>query len=165
MTRPRIVSTSATRSPRRSASRGPAPARPRTRRVLPAVWGALFVLGGIAIWASLGRRSEPLPEVWKQTAQEERSVGALEAEVRPGGGRQGDLLRLEWPAHPSAKGYRVRFVTQDGYGPAPVTLSSTVFLYDLATNVLHLPEAFDWEVTAVLADGSEIVSPPRRYPD
>jgi hypothetical protein len=38
-----------------------------------------------------------------------------------------------------------------------------VFLYDLASNVLGLPSRFTWQVTALMADGSEVVSPARAF--
>ena len=84
---------------------------------------------------------------------------ALRTDVRPGGGVQGDLLRLEWPQHPRAQEYQIRFRDSGGSGPAPVTVSGTVFLYDMKSNALRLPEKFTWEVSAVLPDGSEIVTP------
>ena len=37
-----------------------------------------------------------------------------------------------------------------------------MFLYDLRSNVLHLPDTFEWDVTAELPDGSEVVTPSKR---
>jgi len=157
------------------ASRRPLvePRRPRpVRRPVPAsrrrnpipLWGALFLVGGAVIWFSLsGPRREPaVPDVWHETRGEETAV-QLQSELRPGGDVHGDLLKLEWPAHPNAREYRVRFRDARGAGPAPVVVQGNVFLYDLRSNALHLPPAFTWDVTAVLPDGSEVVTPPRRF--
>jgi hypothetical protein len=132
--------------------------------VLPLLWGLLFVVGGITVWLSIPRPDEDLPGAWKQTAGAEVAPTELVSSVRPGGARQGSLLRLEWPAHPTATGYRLRFRTPDGTARPPVTVQGTVFLYDLHSNALRLPSEFEWQVSAELADGSEILTPAQRFP-
>jgi len=136
--------------------------RPRPGRVSwsPPRWGILLLAGGIATWQSISER-ERLPVAWRQSAGE-GAAAQLQAELRPGGARRGDLLRLEWPAHPSASSYRVRFAAGDGNPRAPISVPGTVFLYDLDSNVLRIPRDFEWEVSAVLEDGSEVVTPAQR---
>jgi hypothetical protein len=125
------------------------------------VWGIVLLAGGLAAWNSVEER-QAVPEAWRETAGPEGPATHMAAELRPGGPRQGDLLRLEWPEHPLASSYSVRFEGADGRGRTPVTVQGTVFLYDLRSNVLHLPNDFDWEVSAVLSDGSEVVTPAQR---
>jgi hypothetical protein len=129
------------------------------------VWGALFLVGGIALWMAVPGTggSSHVPEVWRETTGP-ATTDAMQSNVRTGGALQGDLLRLEWPSHPHAHQYRLRFLDTSGNGPAPVTVQGTVFLYDMRSNALHLPPSFTWEVTAVLTDGSEVVTPRRLFP-
>jgi hypothetical protein len=91
-------------------------------------------------------------------------VSGLASVIRAGGREQNELLRIEWPAHPRAERYLLRFLDESGRGPAPVTVQGTVFLYDLESDVFHLPSTFQWEVTAVLTDGSHVVTPASRFP-
>lgn len=129
------------------------PFSPRAPRA-PVVWGIVLLAGGVAAWHSIVDR-ETVPEAWQETAGPTGPASHMAAELRSGG--PSDLLRLKWPAHPSARSYEVRF---EG-APAPVTVQGTVFLYDLQSNVLNLPSDFDWQVSAVLSDGSEVVTPPQ----
>jgi hypothetical protein len=146
--------------PEPRASNAPAHRPTAQRNVLPLVWSVLFVVGGGLILYTLPNRSKDAPpDVWNPTAT---SAAALKTEIRPGGGQQGDLLRLTWPAHPDAESYRVHFAT-NGVGLTPVNVIGNVFLYDLASNVLGLPAHFTWQVTAVTADGSEVVTPPQSF--
>jgi hypothetical protein len=134
---------------------------PPKRNVLPLVWSVLFLVGGGLILYTLPDRSnDAIPDVWSPTATSD--VTALQTEVRAGGEQQGDLLRLTWPAHPEAESYRVQFAT-NGIGLMPISVNGNVFLYDLASNVLGLPSRFTWQVTALMADGSEVVSPARAF--
>ena len=87
----------------------------------------------------------------------------LRSGTRTTGTDQGDLLRLEWPPHPRAQGYVLRFMDRYGNGPAPLPVQGTVFLYDLESDVLALPREFEWEVSALLPDGSHVVTPRSRY--
>ena len=146
------------------ASSRPSATPDSRRRVLPLLWGVLFVLGGITVWLSIPRSDEDLPEAWKQTSGPEDAPTEMVSSVRPGGALQGSLLRLEWPAHPHATGYRLRFRMPNGAARPPVTVQGTVFLYDLQSNALRLPSEFEWQVSAELADGSEILTPAQRFP-
>jgi hypothetical protein len=128
------------------------------------IWGALLLLGGLGVWWSLPRGSEDVPDAWKESRGPRAGAETLVAETRRPDPAAGQLLRLEWPAHPRAEGYIVRFQDEKGLGPAPVPVQGTVFLYDLQSNVLHLPEVFEWEVLARLPDGSHVVTPLQRYP-
>jgi len=135
-----------------------------TRRPFPlAMWGILLVTGGVLTWAVIPHRRPPVPDVWRISA-----VGAdaqMTSTIRDPGHGAAPLLRLEWPAHPQAVEYRLRFRALDGTpGPTPLAVPTPVFLYDLHSDVLRLPREFEWEVTAVLPDGSEVVSPWRRHP-
>lgn len=143
-----------------SSGAGNSDAAPR-RNVLPLVWSILFLVGGGLILYTLPNRSEEsVPDVWDPAAT--GAVVALKTDVRSGGEQQGDLLRLTWPAHPEAESYRVQFAA-NGIAMTPVEALGNVFLYDLKSNVLGLPSQFTWQVTAVMADGSEVVSPMREY--
>ncbi|NNE43329.1 MAG: hypothetical protein HKN12_03905 [Gemmatimonadetes bacterium] len=157
------MATSAPPRPRRGANprnRATGRSTPRRQGLPPLVFGGLLLLGGVALWVAISPPgSGSVPEVWDGVADEAVATDGLRTEVRPGGGVQGDLLRLEWPEHPRAEKYQIRFRDSGGSGPAPVTVSGTVFLYDLKSNALRLPEKFTWEVSAVLPDGSEIVTP------
>ena len=130
------------------------PFSPRANRG-PVLWGIVLLAGGLAAWHSVADR-ETVPVAWQETAGPSGPASRMAAELRSGG--PSDLLRLEWPAHPRARSYEVRF---EG-ASAPVTVQGTVFLYDLQSNVLHLPSDFGWEVSAVLPDGSEVVTPSQR---
>lgn len=137
---------------------------PRRRRGLhPALFGMLLVAGGVAVWGSVRGDRAAVPEAWDETTGPNGPAAHMVAQVKPSG--PATLLRLEWPAHPAADGYRIRFLDERGVGPAAVPVQSTVFLYDMQTNVLHLPSRFDWVVTAILPDGSEVVTPTRSYPE
>jgi hypothetical protein len=127
--------------------------------------GLLLAAGGLAVWGSIQREDSGVPEVWKETTGPDGPSAQLESQLKPAGPAQGQLLRLEWPEHPNAESYLVEFLDERGVGPAPVPVQSTVFLYDMQTNVLHLPSQFQWVVTAVLPDGSQVVTPSRRYPE
>lgn len=131
-------------------------ARSRTR----AFWGAVLLAGGLATWHSIPSR-EAVPEVWRETAGP-GGTADLAAELRPGDSRGGELLRLEWPAHPRARSYRVRFAGTGGRPRPPIPVQGTVFLYDLRSDVLQLHRDFEWDVSAVLPDGNEVVTPTRR---
>ena len=126
------------------------------------LWGLVFAAGGIAVWiaAPAGKRA---PSPWGQVLEAGAGGEGMGSYVRWTEG-QPEILRLEWPAHPNARSYRLRFRSLDGAPLPPVTLQNTVFLYDLRRDVLDLPESFEWEVAAVLQDGSEIVAPPRTHP-
>jgi hypothetical protein len=135
------------------------------RGLHPLLFGLLLLSGGIATWGvarSGGERG--VPDVWNETSGPDAPVVRMVSELKPAGPAQGKLLRLEWPEHPRAETYRIRFTDAGGYGPAPVPVQSTVFLYDMDTNVLNLPTHFDWTVIAVLPDGSEVITPQRSYP-
>ena len=124
-------------------------------------WGVVFLCGGIAVWSSIRGRSDPVPEVWKATSGPAGRASRMESDVRKSGPHPGDLLRLEWPPHPGAQSYLLR-IRGEGRAPISVNVSGNVFLYDLQSDVLHLPRELEWEVSAVLADGSQAVTPSRR---
>lgn len=155
-------------APDRSTSRSPRdPAAPPRTRVPALAWGALLIFGGAAVWASVPGPAEGrgVPDVWRGTGEPAAAARELQADVREGATHaRGDLLKLWWPAHPRAESYRITF---DGAGmeaPVSVKVRSNLFLYALDSNALHLPPEFTWEVAAVLPDGSEVMTPPRRYP-
>jgi len=155
-------------SPSRTASlpaRDPA-ASPRAH-VPSAAWGALLILGGALVWASVPGPAAhgSLPEVWRGTGESAAAVQELQSGLRPGAARgHGDLLRLWWPEHPLAREYRLTFHGPAGQSTGPVSVRGNIFLYDLDSNALRLPAEFAWEVSAVLPDGSEVLSPARSYP-
>ncbi|MGH2570680.1 MAG: hypothetical protein ACRDGR_05600 [bacterium] len=124
-------------------------------------WGIVLFAGGVATWCSI-EEPQVVPEAWRVTSGPDGPTTHMTAEVRPGGPRQSDLLRLEWPPHPNATAYFVRFEEHDGRSAAPIPVRGTVFLYDLDVNALRLPRSFAWEVGAVLRDGSEVVTPAKR---
>lgn len=129
------------------------------------VWGILLLAGGILTWSVIPRSRPDVPDVWKVSAASSATESQMISTIRELGSDSPTLLRLEWPEHPAAVEYRIRFRTSDGApGPTPLAVRSSVFLYDLQSDVLALPRVFEWEVTAVLPDGSEIVSPWRRHP-
>jgi len=164
MEEPRIVATKTARVP---ATARTAPSSRRggpSGKMLPALWGVLFIVGGLVVWSSISRDDSGMPEVWRETADPAHPERHLVSATRASENPQGDLLRMEWPAHPQAQHYLVRFRDANGRGPAPVSVQGTVFLYDLNSDVLHLPSRFEWEVTAVLVDGSHVVTPSRRFP-
>jgi hypothetical protein len=74
--------------------------RTKKRELLTVLWGVLFLGGGVAVWFATSKKSEPLAEPWRETSG---SVTGLISDTRPSGGEQGNLLRLEWPAHPRAE--------------------------------------------------------------
>jgi hypothetical protein len=115
----------------------------------------------MAAWSAIEER-ERLPDEWCATTGPDGPAARMSAEVRPGGPRQSDLLRLEWPPHPSATSYLVHFRRSDGRKASPIEMRGTVFLYDLDANAMRLPMSFVWEVSALLPDGSEVVTPARR---
>ncbi|MEZ5064230.1 MAG: hypothetical protein R3B81_05815 [bacterium] len=179
MTEPRIVTTRVTRSEgnpqplggsRPGAAVNPLPYdsdvhRERSRRgIHPVLFGLLLLSGGVAVYGSVrGDGADEVPKAWRQVDGPDAPATAMVSEVKTDGSN-GSLLRLEWPAHPKAESYRIRFIDARGAGPAEVPVQSNVFLYDLSSDVLHLPRTFDWIVTAVLPDGSEIVTPKRHHP-
>lgn len=117
------------------------------------------------VWSSIrGGGDARVPEVWNEATGPSGPTDEMQSALRPAGPTQGSLLRLEWPSHPNAESYRIQFLDSRGLGPAPVPVQSTVFMYDMRSNVLNLPSEFEWVVVAILPDGSEIVTPPRRYP-
>ena len=126
-------------------------------------WGGLLVAGGIATWGSVGEEPAPLPEVWNPTAASADASSRMTSALRNVGAAP--LLRLEWPEHPGAVEYRIRFRGGSFSTPTALAVQSPVFVYDLESDVLRLPDEFQWEVAAVLADGSEVVSPWRTYPE
>jgi hypothetical protein len=130
--------------------------------LIPVLWGGVFLAGGIAVWMTVPRPNAPLAPPWRAGADPSLAVQDLTSAVRGGAGEP-DLLKLEWPAHPDARGYRLRFRDAAGHPRPPVTVESNVFLYDLKRDVLDLPESFQWEVSAILDDGSEVVAPPRTH--
>jgi len=129
--------------------------------VVPTLWGGVFLAGGVAVWMAVPRVDHPVATAWR--ASEASPGRELRSEIRAGAGEPA-LLKLEWPAYPEAQGYRLRFRDAEGRTLPPVTVESTVFLYDLGSDVLDLPSSFEWEVAAVLRDGSEVVAPPRVHP-
>ena len=133
----------------------------RARKILPVLWGVVLLGGGIVVWSSSRGRVDPVPGVWKETSGPAGPVSELRNDVRTSGPDQGDLLRLEWPTHPRAESYLLRF-QGEGRPPIPVPVQGNVFLYDLQSDVLRLPRDLEWEVSAILADGSEVVTPSRR---
>jgi hypothetical protein len=124
-------------------------------------WGLVLLAGGVATWSVI-EEPQRVPEAWCETGGPDGPATHMKAEVRPGGSRQSDLLRLEWPPHPSATSYFVRFQGSDGRKASPIVVRGTVFLYDLDVNALRLSRTFAWEVSAVLRDGSEVVTPAKR---
>jgi hypothetical protein len=126
----------------------------------------VLVAGGIALWTSrpVPPPGAEVPPAWCGTVAGTDASAALRTEVRSGAADEGDLLRLEWPAHPHAREYRVRFVDEDGAETSPVTVQGNVLLYDLRADALALPPRFRWDVTAVLQDGSEALTPPGEFP-
>jgi hypothetical protein len=134
------------------------------RRVVRLLWGFLLVLGGSLVWNSISRQDPEVADVWRiSLASPDASAGMTSAIRRLDSDRPA-LLRLEWPAHPNAVEYHLRFRSGTNAAPPPVAVQRPVFLYDLESDVLRLPDRFDWEVAAVLPDGSEVVSPWRSYP-
>jgi hypothetical protein len=130
------------------------------------MWGILLLTGGVLAWAATPRERATLPDVWKVTVAGTDAQAEMRSQIRDLGDGTSPLLRLEWPEHPDAEQYRIRFRGIDGApGPSPLAVQSHVFLYDLRSDVLRLPDEFEWEVTAVLPDGSEVVSPWRRHPE
>ena len=128
--------------------------------LIPVLWGLVFLLGGVAVWSSIPHSADPLAAPWKASSDPTMAARQMTSEVHANAGGPG-LLKLEWPAHPDARGYRIRFHDTEGRALAPVTVQSSVFLYDLRSDVLGLPDSFEWEVSAVLRDGTEVVTPPQ----
>lgn len=126
----------------------------------PVLWGAVFLLGGMAVFSTVPRTGDPLAEPWKASTDPTAAAREMMSAVHASAGEAG-LLKLEWPAHPEARGYRVRFRDPQGHVLAPVTVDHNVFLYDLESDVLGLPDDFEWQVSAVLRDGTEVVTPPK----
>ncbi|GJM45323.1 MAG: hypothetical protein DHS20C21_21650 [Gemmatimonadota bacterium] len=128
-------------------------------------WGVLLLVGGVATWSSIARKPTPVPTVWNPTVAAANATSQMTSALRHVSSGAPTLLRLEWPEHPGATEYRIYFRGADGRRPPTLSVRSSVFLYDLESNVLRLPARFEWEVAAVLEDGSEVVSPWRTYPD
>ena len=128
--------------------------------LVPVLWGLVFLAGGLAVWSSIPHSGDSLAAPWKASADPTTAARQMVSEVHASAGEPG-LLKLEWPAHPDARGYRIRFRDTQGHALAPVTVQSSVFLYDLRSDVLGLPASFEWEVSAVLRDGTEVVTPPQ----
>jgi hypothetical protein len=134
-----------------------------TRSLPPLVWGLLLVAGGFLTWKAVPRH-EAAP-AWIASAGP--ATTASVAGPAAGGMTSGieelretpPLLRMEWPAQPGASGYRILFHVDGEAIASPLTSPTPVFLYDLDSNILGLPDRFDWAVSAVLPDGREIVSP------
>jgi hypothetical protein len=103
-----------------------------------------------------------VPKAW-QGAPEAGPSAALQASVRSAGPTQGELLRLEWPSHPTAESYVVRFEGVNGFETSPIPVLGNVFLYDLRSDVFALPESFRWSVTAVMADGTQVTTGSAHY--
>ncbi len=142
-------------------------ARPSVRRgagLSLAAWGVLLLAGGIATWSSIPRGAASIPEMWNPTIVSADASSQMTSVLRQLPSGAAPLLRLEWPEHPGAVEYRIRFRSGEGPTPPALAVQSPVFLYDLQSNVLRLPAEFQWEVAAVLRDGSEVVSPWRSYP-
>jgi hypothetical protein len=135
--------------------------RIKKRELITVLWGVLFLSGGVAVWFATSKKPETLAEPWRESSS---SVAGLTSDTRPNGGEQSNLLRLEWPAHPRAEGYLIRFLDRNGNGPAPIPVQGSVFLYDMQSDVLNLPDRFLWEVTALLSDGTKVVTPPCPHP-
>jgi hypothetical protein len=141
-----------------SATGGSRSARRRSFFAHPAFYGLLLVGAGIFVWSILSDDRPSVPKAWQGSAPEGSAGGTLQASVRSAGPGQGDLLRLEWPAHPKAESYVVRFEGVNGFATSPIPILGNVFLYDLKSDVFNLPDAFRWSVTAVMADGMQVTT-------
>ena len=128
--------------------------------LVPVLWGLVFLAGGLAVWSSIPHTGDSLAAPWKASSDPAAAARQMVSEVHASAGEPG-LLKLEWPAHPDARGYRIRIRDNQGRALAPVSVQSSVFLYDLSSDVLGLPDSFEWEVSAVLRDGTEVVTPPQ----
>lgn len=143
-------------------------ARPTVRRgagLSIAAWGGLLLAGGIATWSSIARSPASIPDMWNPTVASADASARMTSALRQLSSGAKPLLRLEWPEHPGAQEYRIRFRSADGPTPTALAVQSPVFLYDLQSDVLRLPDEFEWAVAAVLRDGSEVASPWRAYPE
>lgn len=144
--------------------RGPSPwAARRPFYAHPAVLGLLFVAAGGIVWSTLTEKTVKVPATWQESRGTSAPAEGMSASIRPAGPGQGDLLRLEWPAHPKAESYLVRFDGANGFKASPIPVLGSVFLYDLKSNVFGLPDTFRWSVTAVMSDGEEVATPPSNY--
>lgn len=139
-----------------------APGRGRIPAALvPVLWGAVFLAGGLAVLSAVPRSRDRLAALWKASSEPAAAAREMISEVHAATVGGDALLKLEWPSHPDARGYRIRFRDAEGHALAPVTVEQSVFLYDLKSDVLGLPDSFEWEVSAVLGDGTEVVAPPQ----
>ncbi len=134
------------------------------RHLAGLLWGVLLVLGGVSVWNSIRTADPEVPDVWRVSLASPDAAGGMTSAIRTMGNDRPAVLRLEWPSHPNAVEYRLRFRADGSVAPPPVAVQRPVFLYDLESDVLRLPPEFEWEVAAVLSDGSEVVSPWRSYP-
>jgi hypothetical protein len=141
-----------------SASRG----ERRSFFTHPAFYGLLLVGAGCFAWSVLSDKRPSVPKAW-QGAGANSPAAALHAGIRSAGPGQGDLLRLEWPAHPKAESYIVKFEGVNGFASSPIPVLGNVFLYDLKSDVFALPESFRWSVTAVMADGTQVTTGTANY--
>jgi len=129
------------------------------------LWGVLLAAGGFLVWRSVPQGPpEPVAvrigEATTADAGGPRMLSGIQG-AEPGAG---PILRMEWPEVPEAKEYRVLFRVNGRPVAGPAPTEEPVLLYDLGSNVLGLPERFDWAVSTVLRDGSEVVSPWQHHP-
>ena len=117
--------------------------------------GLLLIAAGWFTWIMLSERRVLMPAMW-QHVRGERAAADLRTVLRSPDSGQGELLKLEWAAHPNAESYLVEFEGANGFRKGPFPAAGNVFLYDLTTNVFDLPKDFRWTVTAVLRDGTQV---------
>lgn len=125
----------------------------------PAMIGLIFLGAGCFVWSIvLERRPQAVPPPWQESLGSQAPTEGFLASVRSAGPEQGQLLRLEWPAHPRAASYEVQFTGANGFETSAIPVLGNVFMYDLKSDVFQLPQEFRWNVTAVMADGTESTS-------
>ncbi len=122
--------------------------------------GLLFLGAGCFVWSILSERNPTVPKAWQTNGTSSAPDAGLHASLRSAGPEQGQLLRLEWPAHPKAESYLVQFRGPNGFETAPIHVLGSIFLYDMKSDVFNLPDSFRWTVTAVMADGTQVTGPP-----
>ncbi|MBZ0266723.1 hypothetical protein K8I85_01075 [bacterium] len=163
------------RPDRRPSKPSPSPEAIRRGRARPTVsrarslslvlWGALLAAGGFLAWRSVPDGTTGLPAAWTGRATSADVAGPrMLSGIQDAAGGGQPLLRMEWPEVAGAEEYRILFRVDGQAVARPLPTGSPVFLYDLESNVLGLPDRFDWSVSAVMRDGREIVSPWQQHP-
>jgi hypothetical protein len=133
--------------------------------MVPLLWGLLLFAGGVLTWRALPHGADS-PTAWRDPAGSATTasvVASMSSGIEEMGTRSPALLRMEWPAQRGATGYRIHFQVDDQAIANPLTSPTPIFLYDLDSNPLALPDRFDWAVTAVFPDGHEVISPWQRH--